>query len=81
MTSIAHRSVKPRRQNIGSSPCRWVYPADPNRVQWKASADDHGQPAFIADRPLPGTGDVANSTPTSTATVDKPLTIRPDRLP
>ncbi|MFN8098920.1 MAG: LCP family protein [Dermatophilaceae bacterium] len=80
MTSIA-RSVS----NLGVKNIEFVtvpvevYPADPNRVQWKASADDLWA-AIRADRPLPGTGDVANSTPTSTATVDKPLTIRPDRI-
>lgn len=81
MTSIAHslRNLGIKNIEFVTVPVE-VYPADPNRVQWKDSAKALWA-AIRDDRPLPGTPtDSGPSTPTSTATVDSPLTVRPDKI-
>lgn len=79
MTDIA-RSVRA----LGAKNIRFVtvpnevYPADPNRVQWRKSADVIWA-AMRDDRPLGGPASGGTPTPTSTAT-PKALTVTPDRI-
>ena len=54
------------------------YPADHNRVQWKASADALWA-AIRDDTPLPGSTGTSKPTATST-TPAKPLTVAPDAI-
>lgn len=53
-----------------------VYPKDPNRVQWRESAEKIWA-AIRSDRPLPGAGGKPTATASSTP---KPLTVTPDRI-
>ncbi|WP_230208935.1 LCP family protein [Nostocoides sp. HKS02] len=70
-------------RSIGISQIRFVrlptepYVADPNRVQWTASAQTLWQ-AIREDKPLPGTKAPAGSTkPTPSPTTTQPLTVSP----